>query len=41
VAAFNQLEANAAMLGGSVKASPLGEAYPDVDWTNLFSKVVT
>ena len=39
VAAFNQLEANAAMLGGSVKASPLGQAYPDVDWTNLFSKV--
>src|SRR5467141_1469845 len=39
VAAFNQLEANAAMLGGSVKASPLGQAYPDVDWTNLFRKV--
>ena len=39
VVAFNQLEANAAMLGGSVKASPLGQAYPDVDWTNLFSKV--
>ena len=39
VAAFNQMEANAAMLGGSVKASPLGQAYPDVDWTNLFSKV--
>ncbi len=39
VAAFNQLEANAAMLGGGVKASPLGQAYPDVDWTNLFSKV--
>jgi len=39
VAAFNQLEANAAMLGGSVKASPLGQAYPDVDWTKLFSKV--
>ena len=39
VAAFNQLEANAAMLGGSVKASPLGRAYPDVDWANLFSKV--
>jgi pimeloyl-ACP methyl ester carboxylesterase len=39
VAAFNQLEANAAKLGGSVKASPLGEAYPDVDWTKLFSKV--
>jgi pimeloyl-ACP methyl ester carboxylesterase len=38
-AAFNQLEANAAMLGDSVKASPLGQAYPDVDWTNLFSKV--
>jgi len=39
VAAFNQLEANAAMLGSSVKASPLGQAYPDVDWTNLFRKV--
>jgi len=39
VAAFNQLEANAAMLGGSVKASPLAQAYPDVDWTNLFRKV--
>src|ERR1700740_966862 len=39
VAAFNQLEANAAMLGGSVKASPLGQAYPDVYWTSLFSKV--
>jgi pimeloyl-ACP methyl ester carboxylesterase len=39
VAALNQLEANAAMLGDSVKASPLGEAYPDVDWTNLFRKV--
>src|SRR5215470_8574171 len=39
LAAFNQLEANAALLGGSVKASPLGQAYPDVDWTNLFSKV--
>jgi pimeloyl-ACP methyl ester carboxylesterase len=39
VAAFNQLEANAAMLGGSVKASPFGEAYPDVDWTKLFRKV--
>ncbi len=39
VAAFNQLEANAATIGPSVKASPLGQAYPDVDWTNLFSKV--
>jgi pimeloyl-ACP methyl ester carboxylesterase len=39
VAAFNQLQGNAAMLGGSVKASPLGQAYPDVDWTNLFSKL--
>ncbi|HUL34416.1 MAG TPA: alpha/beta hydrolase [Candidatus Eisenbacteria bacterium] len=39
VAAFNQLEANAAMLGDSVKASPLGQAYPNVDWTNLFRKV--
>jgi hypothetical protein len=27
------------MLGGGVKASPLGQAYPDVDWTNLFRKV--
>jgi pimeloyl-ACP methyl ester carboxylesterase len=39
VAAFNQLEANAAVIGGGVKASPLGQAYPDVDWTNLFRKV--
>lgn len=39
IAAFNQLEANAAVLGDSVKPSPLGQAYPDVDWTNLFSKV--
>ncbi|GAC1656935.1 MAG: alpha/beta hydrolase [Gemmatimonadaceae bacterium] len=39
VAAFKQLEANAATVGGGVKASPLGQAYPDVDWTNLFRKV--
>jgi pimeloyl-ACP methyl ester carboxylesterase len=39
VAAFNQLEANAAAFGGGVKASPLGQTYPDVDWTNLFRKV--
>jgi hypothetical protein len=41
VAAFHQLETNAAMIGGGVKASPLAQAYPDVDWTNLFSKSVT
>lgn len=39
VAAFNQLEANAAKFGPGIKASPLGKAYPDVDWTNLFRKV--
>jgi len=39
VEAFKQLEANAAKLGPGVKASPLGQAYPDVDWTKLFSKV--
>ena len=39
VVAFNQLEANAAMIGPGVKASPLGQAYPDVDWTNLFRKL--
>ncbi len=39
VKAFEQLEANAATLGAGVKASPLGKAYPDVDWTNLFRKV--
>jgi pimeloyl-ACP methyl ester carboxylesterase len=39
VAAFDQLEANAATYGPGVKASPLGQAYPDVDWTNLFRKV--
>jgi pimeloyl-ACP methyl ester carboxylesterase len=39
VAAFNQLESNAATYGASVKASPMGQAYPDVDWTNLFRKL--
>ena len=39
VTAFKQLEANAATLGSSVKASPLGQAYPNVDWTRLFKKV--
>jgi pimeloyl-ACP methyl ester carboxylesterase len=39
VAAFDQLEANADAFGPSVKASPLGAAYPDVDWTNLFRKL--
>jgi pimeloyl-ACP methyl ester carboxylesterase len=39
VEAFKQLEANAAAIGPGVKASPLGQAYPDVDWTNLFRKV--
>ncbi|MBD8898519.1 alpha/beta hydrolase [Rhodanobacter sp. DHG33] len=39
VTAFKQLEANAATLGPSVKASPLGATYPGVDWTNLFRKV--
>jgi pimeloyl-ACP methyl ester carboxylesterase len=31
VAAFNQMEANAATIGGGVKASSLGETYPEVD----------
>jgi pimeloyl-ACP methyl ester carboxylesterase len=39
VAAFKQLEANAATLGPNVKASPLGKTYPEVDWTKLFRKV--
>jgi pimeloyl-ACP methyl ester carboxylesterase len=39
VAAFDQLEANAVTYGPGVKSSPLGQAYPDVDWTNLFAKV--
>jgi len=39
VAALNQLEANAATIGPGVKATPLGQAYPDVDWTKLFRKV--
>ena len=39
VEAFKQLEASAATIGPGVKASPLGQAYPDVDWTNLFRKV--
>lgn len=39
VAAFKRLEADAATIGPSVKASPLGQTYPHVDWTNLFRKV--
>lgn len=39
LAAFDQLEDKAATFGPGVKASPLGQAYPDVDWTNLFRKV--
>jgi len=39
IAAFDQLESNAAAYGPSVKASPMGEAYPDVDWTKLFGKL--
>jgi len=39
VTAFKQLKANAASIGPGVKASPLGKTYPDVDWTNLFTKV--
>jgi pimeloyl-ACP methyl ester carboxylesterase len=39
VAAFNQMEDNAPVIGPGVKASPLGQAYPDVDWTNLFRKL--
>jgi pimeloyl-ACP methyl ester carboxylesterase len=39
VAAFKRLKVDAAALGPAVKASPLGKAYPDVDWTNLFRKV--
>jgi pimeloyl-ACP methyl ester carboxylesterase len=39
VTAFKQLQANAATFGPGVKASPLGKAYPDVDWTSLFRKV--
>jgi pimeloyl-ACP methyl ester carboxylesterase len=39
LAAFDGMEANAPMIGPGVKASPLGQAYPDVDWTNLFRKL--
>ena len=39
LAAFNQMEANASVVGEGVKASPLGQAYPDVDWTKLFRKL--
>jgi hypothetical protein len=39
VAAFDQFGTNAPMIGPAVKASPLGQAFPDVDWTKLFSKV--
>lgn len=39
IGAFDQIEANAAAIGGGVKTTPLGQTYPDVDWTNLFRKV--
>lgn len=39
LAAFDQLEANAPIIGPRVKASPLGQAWPDVDWVRLFAKV--
>ena len=39
VTAFNELEGHAAAYGPSVKASPLGQTYPDIDWTRLFSKL--
>jgi pimeloyl-ACP methyl ester carboxylesterase len=39
VEAFRQLQANAVTYGPAVKASPMGQAYPDVDWTRLFMKV--
>jgi len=39
VDAFHRLEDNAATFGPGVAASPLGQAYPDVDWTALFRKV--
>ena len=39
VEALKQLEGNAEPYGNSVKESPLGAAYPKVDWVNLFKKV--
>jgi pimeloyl-ACP methyl ester carboxylesterase len=39
IAAFEQMEANAAAFAPAVKASPLGQAYPGVDWTRLFLKM--
>ena len=39
VVALNQLEDNAAKIGDGIKTTPLGQAYPEVDWTNLFRKV--
>lgn len=39
IAAFEQMEANAAAFGPAVKASPLGQAYPGVDWTQLFLRM--
>lgn len=39
LAAFEQMEANAPAIGAGVKASALGERYPEVDWVNLFRKI--
>lgn len=38
VTAFDELESHAEEYGPDVKASPMGQAYPDVDWTRLFKK---
>jgi pimeloyl-ACP methyl ester carboxylesterase len=36
---FEQMAANAAMLGNGLKQSPLAQLYPDVDWVSLFGKI--
>jgi pimeloyl-ACP methyl ester carboxylesterase len=38
-ASFEQMAANAAMLGNNLKQSPMAQLYPDVDWETLFTKI--
>ena len=37
--AFDQLSAHAAQIGQNIKASPLGQLYPEVNWETLLRKI--
>lgn len=39
LAAFDEMEANAPAISANLNASPLAQAYPDVEWEGLFRKI--